>query len=159
MAPILTDKALNQFNNLVIKVMTKISYRNFIIQIAIVMIAGAACSYATDEKPEHLLDGISLEYFYQNGSGLSIEFEDGKLDYEWIVGPRKGNKGIDVAYKSRKIGDEMYLVNFHEKHKPDFVTLIFNLQQNVMYSSAILRYGTDKEMTVFSGGIIEHVKR
>ncbi len=126
---------------------------------AIMLTAGIAYSYANDENPEHLLDGISLEYYYQNGSGLSIDFQDGELDYDWIVGPRKGNKGKDIPYKSRKIGDDMYIVNFHEKHKPDFVTLIFNLEQNVMYSSAILRYGTEKEMIIFSGGIIEHVKR
>jgi hypothetical protein len=67
--------------------------------------------------------------------------------------------GKDIPYRSRKIGDEMYIVNFHEKQKPDFVTLIFNLKQNVMRSSAIPRYGTDKEKISFSGGIIEHVKR
>ena len=97
-------------------------------------------------------------YYYQSGAGLSVHFEDGKFNYEWIVGPRKGNSGKDIPYKSRKIGNEMFIVNFHEKHKPDFVTLIFNFEQNVVYSSAILRYGTDNEVTAFSGGIIEHVK-
>ena len=126
---------------------------------AIFLFSGTTISYAQDKKAEHLLDGTSLEYLYQNGSGLSINFYDGKLQYEWIVGPPKGNMGKDIPYTSRKIGDEMYLVNFHEKHKPDFVTLVFNLKQNVMYSSAILRYCTDKEMVSFSGGIVEHVKR
>ncbi len=139
--------------------MTKLTYTKFIVQSVLAMIIGTVSSQAQNNDPEHLLDGISFNYFYQNGSGLSVDFQDGKFNYEWIVGPRKGNKGNDISYKSRKIGDEMYIVNFHEKHKPDFVTLIFNFEQNVMYSSAILRYGTDNEMTVFSGGIIEHVKR
>ncbi len=119
----------------------------------------APFSYADEEKSEHLLDGTSMEYHYQNGSGISIKFYDGMLYYEWITGPRKGNMGKDIPYRSRKIGDKMYIVNFHEKQKPDFVTLIFNLNENVMYSSAILRYGTEKEKVSFSGGIIEHVKQ
>jgi len=135
------------------------SYANFITLIAFWLLVFIPYSYAEDEKPEHLLDGTSLEYFYQNGSGLRIDFYDGKVRYEWIAGPPKGNTGNDIPYRSRKIGDEIYIVNFHEKHKPDFVTLIFNLKQNVMYSSAILRYGTEKEMISFSGGIVEHVKR
>ena len=119
---------------------------------------GSSYSYAEDQRPEHLLDGRSFEYHYQNGSGISIKFYDGKLQYEWIAGQPKGNMGKDIPYRSRKIGDEMYIVNFHEKEKPDYVTLVFNFNQNVMYSSAILRYGTEKEKTSFSGGIIEHVK-
>ncbi|MBW1915110.1 MAG: MoaF N-terminal domain-containing protein [Deltaproteobacteria bacterium] len=133
--------------------------KNLIILMALFLLVGTPYSNAKDGKPEHLLDGTTLEYYYQNGSGISIDFYDGKLRYEWIAGPPKGNMGKDIPYRSRKIGDEMYIVNFHEKHKPDFVTLIFNLKQNVMYSSAILRYGTDKEMISFSGGIVEHVKR
>ena len=128
-------------------------------QTLLVLLLGATFSQAQSNNSEHLLDGMSFKYYYQNGSGLSVYFEDGKFNYEWIVGPRKGNKGNDVPYKSRKMGNDLYLVNFHEKHKPDFVTLVFNFEQNVMYSSAILRYGTDNEMTVFSGGIIENVKR
>ena len=134
-------------------------YTNLIILMAFWLLAGTPYSYAKDEKPEHLLDGTTMEYYYQNGSGISIDFYDGKLRYEWIAGPPKGNMGKDIPYRSRKIGDEMYIVNFHEKHLPDFVTLIFNLKQNVMYSSVIERYGTDKEMIHFSGGIVEHVKR
>ena len=139
--------------------MTKLSLIKLIVQTVLVLLVGTAYSQAQNKEPEHLLDGTSLNYYYQSGSGLSASFKDGKFNYEWIVGPRKGNKGNDIPYKSRKIGDEMYIVNFHEKHKPDFVTLIFNFEQNVMYSSAILRYGTDNEMTSFNGGIIEHVKR
>lgn len=135
------------------------AYKNIIILMAFWLLAGTPSSYAKDGEPEHLLDGTALEFYYQNGSGISISFYDGKLRYEWIAGPPKGNMGKDIPYRSRKIGDEMYIVNFHEKHKPDFVTLVFNLKQNVMYSSAILRYGTDKEMVSFSGGIVEHVKR
>ena len=107
---------------------------------------------------EHLLDGVDFEYFYQTGGGLRISFAEGLLGYEWIVGPRKGNKASNIPYQSRKIGDDLFLVNWQEKDKPDFVTLVIDLEQNVMYSSAILRYGTDQEVIHFNGAIIERAQ-
>lgn len=108
---------------------------------------------------EHLLDGTSFEYYYQTGGGLKIAFADGKLEYEWISGSRKGNKAGDIAYQSRKIGNELFIVNWQEKDKPDFVTLVIDLEHSVMYSSAILRYGTEDEVIHFNGAIIERVHR
>ena len=110
------------------------------------------------KSAEHLLDGVNFEYFYQTGGGLKIDFADGLLGYEWIKGSRKGNKASGIPYQSRKIGDSLYLVNWQEKEKPDFVTLVIDLEQNVMYSSAILRYGTDQEVIHFNGAIIERAQ-
>ena len=108
---------------------------------------------------QHVLDGTRFEYFYQGGGGLQIAFADGQLQYEWISGPRKGNNAKEIPYQSREIGEDVYLVNWHEKDKPDFVTLIIDLKQNRLYSSAILRYGTSKEMIHFKESTIKHVKR
>ena len=108
---------------------------------------------------EHLLDGTSFEYFYQTGGGLKLSFNDGKLQYVWIKGSRKGNSAKDIPYQSRKIGNDMFIVNWQEPDKPDFVTLVINFEQNVMYSSAILRYGTKEEMIHFNGAIMERVQR
>ena len=135
------------------------AHKKWPLLIAFCLFAWVPYSFASDEKPEHLLDGISMDYFYQNGSGIHIEFYDGKVRFEWIDGPAKGVSRGDIPYRSRKIGDEMYLVNFHEEEVMDFITLIFNLKQNVMYSSALAKYGTDRERTIFFGGIIEHLER
>ncbi len=126
--------------------------------------ADAVSEKAADQQlkyttAEHLLDGTSFEYFYQTGGGLKISFADGKLQYEWIKGPRKGNKAEGIPYQSRKIGKDQFIVNWQEKGKPDFTTLVINFEQNVMHSSAILRYGTKEEMIHFNGAIIERVHR
>lgn len=128
------------------------------ILIAIFIFSGISILNAEETKPEHFLDGTSLEYCYQNGSGISMQFYDGKLKYEWLSGPAKGNSGQDIPYLSRKIGAEMYIVNFQQKKKHNFITLVFNFEQNVMCGSNLLRYGTDKEKVGFHGGIIEHVR-
>ena len=110
------------------------------------------------KKTEHLLDGTSMDYYYQNGGGIHISFYEGMLKYEWTVGPRKGNGNQDLVYSSRKIGDRMYLVSWLEASHPDYTTLIFNFNNNVMYSSGIFRFGTENQFTRFDGGIIENLK-
>ena len=112
---------------------------------------------AEAKPPEHLLDGTSMNYYYQNGGGIHIAFYDGMLKYEWIVGPRKGHKNQDLPYNSRKIGDKMYLVSWLEASHPDYTSLIFNFNNNVMYSSGIFRFGTENQFTRFDGGIIENL--
>jgi hypothetical protein len=108
---------------------------------------------------QHVLDATSFEYFYEDGSGLTFALYDGKVKYEWIVGPRKGNKAADIPYQSRRIGDDLYMVNWHEKDKPDFVSLIVDLKKNTLYSSAILRYGTGNEMIHFKEATLKNVQR
>ena len=112
---------------------------------------------AEAQKPEHLLDGTSMNYYYQNGGGIHIELYDGMLKYEWIVGPRKGNGNKDLPYNSRKIGEKLYIVSWLEASHPDYTTLIFNFANNVMYSSGIFRFGTEDQFTRFDGGIIENL--
>ena len=112
-------------------------------------------AFTQERQDEHLLDGTSMKYYYQNGSGIHLEFYNGMLKYKWIVGPRKGHGNQDLAYRSRRIGDKKYVINWLEESHPDFVTLIFNFDNNVMYSSGILRFGTKDQFIVFDGGIIE----
>ena len=111
---------------------------------------------AAQHKPaEHLLDGTSMNYFYQNGGGIHMELYNGMLKYEWIAGPRTGHKNQDLKYNSRKIGPRTYLVSWLEASHPDYTTLVFNFDNNVMYSSGIFRFGTNEQFTRFDGGIIE----
>ena len=108
---------------------------------------------------EHLLDGMNFQYFYDAGGGLKIAFAEGKLQYEWISGPRKGTHAENIPYQSRKIGDEVYLINWHQPDKPDFVSLVIDLKEKRLYSSAILRYGTGNEMIHFKEAAIKNIKK
>lgn len=52
----------------------------------------------------------------------------------------------------------MYLVSWLEASHPDYTTIIFNFNNNVMYSSGIFRFGSENQLTRFDGGIIENLK-
>ena len=119
------------------------------------------CSIAQEEQnahlqDEHLLDGTSMNYFYQTGTAVHIEFVDGMAKWKWIEGPWK-DSAQQEKYRSRKIGDKMYIVNVLEEGSSTFVTLIFNFNQNVMWSSVLLFPQTENEQIWFDGGIIEQL--
>lgn len=116
--------------------------------------ASAAKEAKLYANAEHLLDGRSIQYSYQNGWGIKFNFYNGHLKYEWTAGPRKGHTEVDIPYQSRKIYEQTYLVNWHEPTKPDFVTLVLNFKDNSVYSSVITAYGTKREAIHFDSGKI-----
>lgn len=123
----------------------------------VIILVGSFSSIAQDNEDQHLLDGTSMNYYYQNGSAVHVEFLNGQFNYKWIAGPNEGADG-SVNYRSRKIGDKMYLVNFHESPSSTFVTIVFNFNQNVISTSAIIAPKSDRESIIFEGGIIENLQ-
>ncbi len=124
--------------------------------IAAIILAVAFHSNAQEEKDQHLLDGTSMNYYYQNGTAVHVEFINGQFKYKWIAGPNAGAEGQN-NYRSRKIGNKMYLVNFHEESNSTFVTIVFNFNQNVISTSAIIAPNSERENIIFEGGIIENL--
>lgn len=125
--------------------------------ICLLAIVAITCqAVAQETQDEHLLDGTSMDYYYQNGTAVHAEFLNGKFKYKWIAGPNKGAEGSEV-YRSRKISNKMYMVNFKEADNSTFVTIVFNFNQNVISTSALIAPRTDHELVIFDGGIIEHL--
>ena len=73
------------------------------------------------------------------------------LKYKWIVGPRKG-MGIKIWHITQERSDlkRTSQVALEASH-PDYTTLLFNFDNNVMYSSGIFRFGTKNQFTRFDG--------
>ena len=94
-----------------------------------------------------LLDGLELDYTYSSGGHLIASFYAGQLKYRWLSGPFEGVEESDLTYKSKKIAPEQYVINWHDLNHSNFVTLIIDLEEKVLHSSAVLYYGTEKEVT------------
>lgn len=117
---------------------------------------------ADDIKAEnkHILDGTTIDWTYRvSGSGMILSFENGLAEYEWVRGSRKGRRADNIAYQSRKIGDDMYLINWVQPEKPDFITLIFDFKNNVAFSSGLIGYGTERQKNLFMDGFVHSVER
>jgi hypothetical protein len=109
-----------------------------------------------ENQSEHLLDGTSMTYNYENGSGVEVKFDRGKFHFKWLSGPFKDLEGAE-DYKSRKLGDKIYVVNFLMANKT-FVTIVFNFNTKTMCTSALFTPCTEEEMVLFEGGIIKHLE-
>jgi hypothetical protein len=101
-------------------------------------------STAQTKQGEHLLDGTSLDTYYETGSRVHVEFKDGQIISKWITGPGQDATGQE-DYRSKKIADKMYVVNFLKTPSHSFCTLICNFNQSVLYASAIRGVGTKDE--------------
>ena len=112
-------------------------------------------------EPEHFLDGYSFNFQYQNGTAIHMEFDEGKAKYEWVAGPSKGNGNKDISYKSLKMGDELYMVSWHETDLKDYLTLVFDFKTLTVHNSIIIGYQNKPERklrTISQSGIIDHLK-
>ncbi|MGQ5523961.1 MoaF N-terminal domain-containing protein [Chitinimonas sp. PSY-7] len=131
-------------------------------QVALISLFTLFSNYAQAEykfgDPEYLLDGTVLYYQYQSGDAVRVQFADGKARYEWVAGPKKGSGDENIPYNSRQIDENVYLVQWLQKERPDFLTLHIDLNRRVIFSSGIMRYGTAEQFVVFDGGIIQGVQ-
>lgn len=153
--------------------MKKITIKKRFLVLLLISVMGIGTSFAQNTtspgvekyqfgEPEHLLDGYSFNYQYQTGNAIHMEFYDGKGKYEWVTGPGKGKGNQDIPYRSRKIGDDLYLINWHETGLKDYLTLVFDFKNMTVYSSVIIGYENNPERptrTAFDGGIIDHLQR
>jgi MoaF N-terminal domain len=111
---------------------------------------------AQDAGDEHLLDGTSVTYYYDNGSGVHAEFADGQIQFTWVAGFFKGSGGKAV-YRSRKIGDKMYMVNFLVETGGSFVTIVFDFGKYTLSSSALLNSNSPQKQIFFEAGTIKEL--
>ena len=124
----------------------------------LVVTLGPHVAIAQEPTPQ-LLDGMEIEYTYTDGGTVVANFDDGRLSYRWTAGPFAGTAVADRIYKSRQIGDELYLVSWHDTENLNFATLVFDFQRNREYGSALVGYGTDQATVLFDEAVIQRVTR
>ena len=126
--------------------------------LSVISVFRVSPSLGQDGAPQ-LLDGTEIQYTYSDGGAVVLTFYNGLLKFLWIAGPFEGATGEDLPYDARAVADDIFLVNWHDLNGPSFVTLVINLQHNTLYSSALLGYQTDEELSLFDEATIERVER
>lgn len=111
------------------------------------------------DKEEHLLDGISFTWQYQNAGAIEASFAERKITYTWIEGRNAGKPTQSYPYKSKKVDTDIYLVNWHEPDTHNFLTMVYNFKSNSCAVSVISKYNDEKPFLGFQGGVIEQVKK
>lgn len=104
-------------------------------------------------------DNIELDYTYSAGGSITAAFEKGLVRYRWLSGPFQGVEERDLKYQSKRIGEDAFVVNWHDKVNFNFVTLLFDLSNKLVHSSALLYYGTPNEVTSFDTAVVGDIRR
>ena len=117
----------------------KFMFRKTITLIALSL--ATTISFAQHEVGEGLssdLDGKTIAWEYSGGRNYEIRFADGMLTYHRTNGDAAREWRSLVPYNARKIGENEYLVGWHEADRTNYVTLLFQLDQDRLFSSALL---------------------
>lgn len=104
-------------------------------------------------------ESVELDYTYSGGGSITAAFEKGLARYRWLSGPFEGVEERDLSYQSKRIGEDAFVVNWHDKANFNFVTLFIDLVAKHVHSSALLYYGTEKEVTSFDTAAITDIRR
>lgn len=100
-----------------------------------------SCQAETGGGLTRELDGTSLVYEYTSGRKYSVEY--GKETFSYLRMDEPGRDWVrGVAYIARKIDTGLYLVNWYRPERVEYVTILIDLNRQVLYTSALLE-GTD----------------
>ena len=97
------------------------------------------------------LAGTSLTYHYDSGRKYKVRFTADTMAYlrfdvpdrDWVEG---------VPYIARKLDNGVYLINWHRPERVEYVTIVYDFNKRLMYTSALLE---GKERHFDSARIVE----
>ena len=52
----------------------------------------------------HLLDGTTMQYTYDEMGTVRSSYQDGRISFEWVSGPLKGETGEGFLYRAKELG-------------------------------------------------------
>lgn len=100
-----------------------------------------------------------MVYTYPEMGTVHVSYRDGRISFEWIEGPLKGEAGEDFAYRAREVGADQFFVSWHEPETHGFVTLHIDFRAGRVHSSVLAGYATDEEQVLFHRASIGSVER
>ena len=100
-----------------------------------------------------------MVYTYKELGTVQVSFDRGCVSFKWIAGALKGEAGEGFQYRARKVGDDRFLVNWHEPHAHAFVTLYIDFGAGRVHSSVLAGYAGEDEQILFHSATIRSVER
>ncbi len=116
----------------------------------------ASTVHAQQPKPKELND-VVIQSKHPFAGTLVMRFEDGILEYTFTEGRRAGAGGVDLDYWARRIGEDVYMVGWHDEMYSNHFTVVFDLKNKVDYTNALMFYGTDSQQVFWTDSVIEKV--
>ena len=95
--------------------------------------------YADDETNfTDSLDGTNITYTYTGGRSYNVKFETVGVSYRYLTGTKPEKWWGPFPYKALVTDQGEFLVAWHEPDYGDYITLLINLEAEVLYGSGII---------------------
>ena len=87
---------------------------------------------------------------------FGVKFEQGEVSFKPLRKSKPGRWFGPFAYKAFEISDNVYMVAWYEKGIGDYVTLVINFNDQLVYGSA---YFAEDKSTMFHTAKLTKVER
>lgn len=89
-------------------------------------------------KETQKLDGINISYQYTSGRAYHVKFEPEGISYQYLTGSKPSIWWGPFPYSAFEVQSNQYMASWFEKGYGDYVTLLINFNNNLLYGSAII---------------------
>lgn len=89
-------------------------------------------------QPTRKLNGIDMTYNYTSGRSYNVKFEEKGVSYRYLTGSKPEAWWGPFPYKAFEIDNNEFYASWFEEDYGDYVTLLINFNNNLLYGSAIL---------------------
>jgi hypothetical protein len=110
----------------------------FIISLSINFIITGSLHGEELVKPTRSLNGSDITYEYTSGRSYHVKFEEIGVSYRYLTGSKPGIWWGPFPYKGFEVSSNVFYISWFEKGYGDYVTLLINFNNNLLYGSAIL---------------------
>lgn len=105
-------------------------------------------------KETRNLDGVTITYDYTSGRSYNVNFEKEGISYQYLTGSKPDKWWGPFPYTAFEVQPNVFLASWFEEGYGDYVTLLINFDNNLLYGSAII----SGEQVHFHGAKIIKVK-
>jgi phenolic acid decarboxylase len=107
-------------------------------------------------EPTRQLNGTNITYNYTSGRSYNVKFEQQGISYRYLTGTKPDKWWGPFPYKAFNVGDNVFLASWFEQGYDDYVTLLINFNNNILYGSAIL---SGKDVHFHGAKIIKSIRK
>lgn len=101
------------------------------------------------------LDGTDITYAYTSGRSYNVRFEPAGVSYRYLTGSRPDKWWGPFPYQAFEVEKNVYFASWFEQGYGDYVTLLINFNNRLLYGSAIL----GGEQVHFHGARLLEIRR
>jgi len=105
--------------------------------------------------PTRELNGTNISYNYTSGRSYNVKFEENGVSYRYLTGSKPEKWWGPFPYQAFEVEKDVYFASWFEEGYGDYVTLLINFNNKLLYGSAILSGKT----VHFHGAKIVKIKR